>query len=260
MQPELGPGTHMCGRYALISPPEAVRSYFAYDERPNFPPRYNIAPTSPVPVVAWREDRPHFMLMRWGFVPGWVKDMKAFPLVVNVRSETIRQKPSFRSAFIRRRCLMPADGFYEWHRTGGANPAYLLRRPDRGIFAFAAIWETWNSADGSQIDTVALVNGPANGLMAAIHERCPLVIAPESIRIWLDVATTPDQAQALLRPPPDDLFEMTRVGPAVNKVANDGPDVQEPMVPGAADAPRPRPGIAPRRGNPKSEAGQGSLF
>jgi putative SOS response-associated peptidase YedK len=254
----------MCGRYALTLPPEAMRKLMGYPEQPNFPPRYNIAPTQPVAVVVEREGGPHFMLMRWGFIPGWVKDMKAFPLVINVRSETIREKPSFRAAFIRRRCLMPTDGFYEWHRSGSENRAYLFRRPDRGLFAFAAIWETWNSPDGSEIDTVALINGPANGLMSAIHERCPVVIAPEDAAAWMNPAATPDQAQALLKPPPDDLLEMVRIGPAVNKVANDGPEVQEIYVPGKTLEPSPDP--APRsrpelkRVRSKTENDQGSLF
>jgi putative SOS response-associated peptidase YedK len=252
----------MCGRYALTLPPEAVRKYFAYAGQPNFPPRYNIAPTMPVPVVVEKDGGPHFMLMRWGFIPGWVKDMKTFPLVINVRAETIREKPSFRAAFTRRRCLMPADGFYEWHRSGSENRAYLFRRPDRQVFAFAAIWETWNSPDGSEIDTVALVNGPANGLMSAIHERCPVVIAPDAMTAWLDPATQADQAQALLRPPPDDLFEMVRIGPAVNKVANDGPEIQDGFAPGAVVEPEPaakKKSVA-RPAPPKSDSGQGSLF
>lgn len=254
----------MCGRYALTLPPEAMRRLMGYPEQPNFPPRYNIAPTQPVPVVVEREGSRHFMLMRWGFIPGWVKDMKAFPLVINVRSETIREKPSFRAAFIRRRCLMPSDGFYEWHRSGSENRAYLFRRPDRQGFAFAAIWETWNSPDGSEIDTVALISGPANGLMSAIHERCPVVIAPEDTAAWLDPAATPDQARALLKPPSDDLFEMVRIGPAVNKVSNDGPEIQEIYVPDTARGPvpdtpsRPKPETEPARTKPGD--GQGSLF
>ena len=197
-------------------------------------------------------------LARWGLIPGWVKDMKTFPLVINVRAETIREKPSFRSAFIRRRCLMPVDGFYEWHRADTENRTYLFRRPDRQAFAFAAVWETWNSPDGSEIDTAALINGPANGLMSAIHPRCPVVITPEDMAKWLDPATTPDEAQALLKPPPDDLFEMVRIGSTVNKVANDRPEVQEIYVPGEARGPEQNPSLKTRP--PKPDGGQESLF
>lgn len=253
----------MCGRYAVTLPPEAMRQAFAYREQPNFPPRYNIAPTQPVPVVRQDQGARQFLLMRWGFIPGWVKDPKTFPLVINIRSESAGEKPSFRAAFTRRRCLMPADGFYEWPRGGGQrqqeNRPYLFRRQGRGFFAFAALWETWHSPDGSEIDTVAMVTGPANGLMAAIHERCPVILAPEDYDAWLDPHAEPARLMALLKPPPDEFLEMTMVGAAVNKVANDGPELQQPFD--AATAPKPpeaKPVMRPRRGG-KDDA-QGNLF
>ncbi|KUL97051.1 hypothetical protein DK26_03755 [Bosea sp. WAO] len=253
----------MCGRYAVTLPPEAMRQAFAYREQPNFPPRYNIAPTQPVPVVRLEQGMRQFILMRWGFIPGWVKDPKDFPLVINIRSESAAEKPSFRAALARRRCLMPADGFYEWHRLGEGrrqeNRPYLFRRPDRGFFAFAALWETWHSPDGSEIDTVAMVTGPANGQMAAIHHRSPVILAPDAYDAWLDPASEPAALRPLLRPPPDDLLEMIRLGDAVNKVANDGPELQQPFDP--ASAPKPpeqKPAMRSRRGG-KDDA-QGSLF
>lgn len=253
----------MCGRYAVTLPPEAMRQAFAYREQPNFPPRYNIAPTQPVPVVRLEQGTRQFMLMRWGFIPGWVKDPKDFPLVINIRSESAAEKPSFRAALARRRCLMPADGFYEWHRLGEGrrqeNRPYLFRRPDRGLFAFAALWETWHSPDGSEIDTVAMMTGPANGQMAAIHHRSPAILPPEAFDAWLDPAAEPATLRELLRPPPDDLLEMIRLGDAVNKVANDGPELQLPFDP--ASAPKPseaKPVMRSRRGG-KDDA-QGSLF
>lgn len=252
----------MCGRYAVTLPPEAMREAFAYGEQPNFPPRYNIAPTQPVPVVRLDEGRRHFILMRWGFIPGWVKDPKAFPLVINIRSESASEKPSFRAALSRRRCLMPADGFYEWHRLGEGrqqeNRPYLFRKADRGFFAFAALWETWHSPDGSEIDTVAMLTGPANGQMAAIHHRSPVIVPPEGFDAWLDPSAEPAVLQALMRPPPDDLFEMLRLGAAVNKVANDGPQVQESFNPASEPAPPAKPAMRSRRGDP--DDAQGSLF
>ena len=253
----------MCGRYAVTLPPEAMRQAFAYREQPNFPPRYNIAPTQPVPVVRLEQGARQFMLMRWGFIPGWVKDPKDFPLVINIRSESAAEKPSFRAALARRRCLMPADGFYEWHRLGEGrrqeNRPYLFRRPDRGLFAFAALWETWHSPDGSEIDTVAMVTGPANGQMAAIHHRSPVIVPPEAFDAWLDPAAEPATLRGLLRPPPDDLLEMIRLGDAVNKVANDGPELQQPFDPASAPKPsEPKPAMRSRRGG-KDDA-QGSLF
>lgn len=245
----------MCGRYALTLPPEAVRAFFGYAEQPNFPPRYNIAPTQPVPVVTLDNGARRFTLMRWGFIPGWVKDLKAWPLVINVRSETAREKPAFRAAMTRRRCLMPADGLYEWRRVGKESEPYLFRRPDHGPFAFAALHETWHSPDGSEIDTVALVNSHANGLMAAVHHRCPIILDPRDHDLWLDPGAEPRQIDAMLKPPPDEMLEMVRIGKTVNKVANDGPEVQapfeaasEPLAPAPPPAPAPDDaGLGPAR-------------
>lgn len=199
--------------------------------------------------------------MRWGFLPSWVKEPKDFPLVINVRGETVREKPSFRAAFTRRRCLMPADGFYEWHRVGKENRAYLFRKPDRAPFAFAAIWETWSSADGSEVDTVALVNSHANGLMSAVHHRCPVILEPGQFDAWLDPDTRPDQAELLLKPPHDDALEMIRISALVNKVANDGPAVQLPWAEQGQAEPVDEPRPARRQIKPKpASGGQGSLF
>ena len=255
----------MCGRYAITLPPEAMRESFGYREQPNFPPRYNIAPTQPVPVVLAQAGARHFLLMRWGFIPGWVRDAKDFPLVINIRSESAAEKPSFRNALGRRRCLLPADAFYEWRRSGAGKPArseaFLFRRPDRGFFAFAALWETWSSPGGAEIDTVAMMTGPANGTMAPIHHRCPIILDPADHEAWLDPQATAQQIMPLLRPPPDDLFEAVAIGEAVNKVANDGADVQRPLT----ELPPPEPAQEPKRHarkatRPPADDGQGSLF
>jgi putative SOS response-associated peptidase YedK len=216
----------MCGRYAITSPPEDLKALFGYGDTPNFPPRYNIAPTQPVPVVHLAEGQRRFTLMRWGFVPGWVKDLKGFPLIINIRSETVREKASFRAAFARRRALMPADAFYEWQRLAKPSTPFMLRRPDRKPFAFAALWETWSASDGSEIDTTALINTTANGLIAGIHERSPVILPERHFEEWLDPMTAPEAARQLLRPPEDDLLEMFPVSTAVNKASNDGPEVQ----------------------------------
>jgi putative SOS response-associated peptidase YedK len=230
----------MCGRYAITVTPEMVRAYFGYEDQPNFPPRYNIAPTQPVPVVHRSEGKLRFTLMRWGFLPSWVKDPKDYPLVINIRSETALEKNSFRAAIQRRRALMPADGFYEWQKLGRESRPYLLRRPDKGIFAFAALWETWASADGSEIDTVALLNTHANGVISAIHERSPVILPKADFDAWLDPDTSAKEAHQLLQPPPEDLLEMVRVSRAVNSIRNDGPEVQAPPEDDAPPAPKPR--------------------
>lgn len=247
----------MCGRYALTLPPEALRRLFGYGEQPNFPPRYNIAPTQPVAVVLLERGVRHFRLMRWGFLPSWVKDPKDYPLVINVRSETAAEKPSFRAAFRRRRVILPADGFYEWHRLGREKRPYLFRRPDRGPCAFAALWETWSSADGSEIDTVAMMTTGANAVMAPIHDRCPVVLDGEALARWLDPDTRLDAVQALLVPPPDDFFEAVRVGPAVNRADHDGPDLQQPFQEGAA--PEPAPARPPKPARPVRKKPDGGL-
>jgi putative SOS response-associated peptidase YedK len=228
----------MCGRYAIITSPEELKTAFAYSETPNFPPRYNIAPTQPVPVVHLSEGVRHFTLMRWGFIPGWVKDLKSFPLINNIRSETAREKASFRAAFMRRRALMPADGFYEWQRLDKSRRAFLIRRPDAKPFAFAALWETWSTSDGSELDTAAMLTTNANGLISAIHDRAPVILMPRDYDTWLDPRTSSAEAESLLRPPPDGFLEMLAVSDAVNKVANDGPELHD--APQAVELPKPK--------------------
>lgn len=217
----------MCGRYAVTLSPELLRRVFAYGEQPNFPPRYNIAPTQPVATVIRRDGLRHFLLMRWGFIPGFVKDEKRFPLIFNIRAETVREKPSFRAAFQRRRCLIPADAFYEWERRGKERLPWLFRRPDGGPFAFAGLHETWSSPDGAEIDTAAILTTSANGMVAAIHERMPVILEASDHARWLDPSLTGDEAAELLRPAPDEALTMRRVGKAVNAVAHDGPALWE---------------------------------
>lgn len=242
----------MCGRYAIKTVPEVLRHRFGYVERPNFPPRYNIAPTQPVPVVTAEPDGTrHFQLMRWGFIPAWVRDHKSWPLVINIRSETVEEKPAFRNALKRRRALMPADGFYEWHREGRVSTPYLLRRPDETPFAFAALFETATSPDGSEIDTVALLNTHANGLLSAIHPRAPVIVAASDEALWLDPEASLETLRSVLKPPPDDLLEMIRIGPAVNKVANDTVEVQRPAE---AAAPSTKPTERPEGGGSGTSA------
>jgi putative SOS response-associated peptidase YedK len=217
----------MTGRFALTHSPQAVRDWFDYVEQPDFPPRYNIAPSQPVAVVHADFSARHFTLMRWGFIPAFIKDTATYPLVINIRSETVLEKPSFRNAFTRRRCLLPTDGFYQWQNTGRSKQPFLLRRPDRGLLAIAAIWETWSGMDGSEIDTVGILTTDANGTLAAIGERSPVLVAREATALWLDPLTKPQEAAGLLRAPPEDLLELVRIATHVNRAENDGPHVQD---------------------------------
>jgi putative SOS response-associated peptidase YedK len=231
----------MCGRYAITLPPEAVRGYFAYRETPNFPPRYNIAPTQPIPVVTAEPrsggaDR-HFILMRWGFLPGFVKDPKGFPLMINARAETMAGKASFRAALTRRRCLVIADAFYEWKKEGAGGRGafrrpYLIRRVSGEPMGFAGLYETWSDPTGGEIDTACIVTTGANALAAVVHDRMPAILDPTTFSPWLDVdRVEAEKAIALLKPAPDEALELIEIGPAVNHFANDDESVQRPVAP-----------------------------
>ncbi len=223
----------MCGRFALTLPPEAARKYFGYLEQPNFPPRFDIRPTDPVAVVTLSQGARHFMLMRWGFIPGFVKDEKEFPLLINARSETVFEKASFRNAIKRRRCLFIADAFYEWMKLDDvARPAkvdadfasgratgktsrkkqpYRIFRPSGEPLAMAGIHETWSSRDGSEIDTCAILTTSANATLSAIHDRMPVILDPQDFDAWLAPDTEQDRVQHLMRPLPDNALVMERI-------------------------------------------------
>lgn len=230
----------MCGRIAITLPPEAMRRLFAYPEKPNSPPRYNIAPRQPIPIIrAFREEgivRRRFQLARWAFLPGFVKDPKDFPLIFNARSEGLIDRASFRNALRRRRCIVPADAFYEWHRVGSGRTAsstpYLCRRTDGVTMALAGLWETWMGPNGEEVDTACIVTTGANGVSSAIHPRLPVVVEQGDVATWLEpdeMAT--EAALALLKPPDNDVLTFTPIGDLVNKVTNDGPEIQVPAGP-----------------------------
>lgn len=251
----------MCGRFALAMTPEQAREMFGFTDLPNFPPRYNIAPTQPVAVVLAEQGARRFRLMRWAFMPSWVKDPKEFPLVFNIRSESAAEKPSFRNALARRRVLMPADAFYEWRRLGRTSEPFLIRRRDRKAFGFAALWETWSGPEGSEVDTVAILTTNANAATAPIHPRSPVIIDEADFEQWLDPdELTAPRARKLLRPPPDDMLEIVRIGDAINKVANDGPEVQAPLDSRAVATPSREARPARPKQPPAPDDGQGSLF
>lgn len=198
----------MCGRYILISSPEAIRALFAYLEQPNFPPRYNVAPAQPVPIVRIVEGQRHFALVRWGLLPSWVKDPKAFALLINARGETAGEKPAFRAALRRRRCLFPADGFYEWKKDGERKRPHLIRPKSGGPIAFAGLWETWTGPNGEEMETAAIVTTAANRTLAPIHDRMPVIVPPDGFDLWLDCARVDaETASALIAPAPENLLE-----------------------------------------------------
>jgi putative SOS response-associated peptidase YedK len=229
----------MCGRYVIISTPEAIRALFGYGEQPNFPPRYNVAPTQPVPIVRLVDGKRSFALMRWGLMPSWVKDPKTFPLLVNARGESVLEKPAFRNAMRRRRCLIPTDGFYEWQAGAPKRPHFVRAR--RGAdgsappLAFAGLWETWTGPNGEEIDTAAIVTTAANRTLAAIHERMPVFVPKEAFDLWLDCANVEaTEAAALIKPAGDALLEAYEISSAVNRVANDSDALLAPVPASAA--------------------------
>jgi putative SOS response-associated peptidase YedK len=216
----------MCARYVITSPPDAIRALFGYGEQPNFPPRYNVAPTQPIPVVRLVDGKRQFALMRWGFVPAWAKDPKAFSLLVNARGESALDKPAFRNAMRRRRCLVPADGFYDWSPGAPKRPYFVRPKKSDGPIAFAGLWETWSGPNGEEVDTAAIVTTRANATLAAIHDRMPVIVAPEAFNLWLDCAKVDAvTAAALIAPAPEALLECYEISPAVNRAANDSPEL-----------------------------------
>jgi putative SOS response-associated peptidase YedK len=256
----------MCGRYAITSAPEALRALFGYEEQPNFPPRYNVAPTQPIAIVRLVDGKRHFALVRWGLIPSWVKDPKTFSLLINARAESVTDKPAFRAAMRRRRCLIPADGFYEWKREGERKQPFFIRLKAGGPMAFAGLFETWCGPDGEEIDTAAIVTTRANRTLGAIHERMPVILRPEAFELWLDSTNVDEKtAAALLAPASDNLLEAYPISPAVNRTANDNPSLIEPIDVAAAQLQRPTPksSAAPKRSAPRKspeDDGQSSLF
>ena len=210
----------MCGRFLLTAPPEALQRLFGFLELPNLAPRYNVAPSQAVAAMlldAAAERR--FAWLRWGLVPSWSKGERT-PLI-NARSETVAEKPSFRDAFARRRAVVFADGFYEW-RQGGNRQPYCIRLTDNAPFAFAAIWEPLAEAgEGEPERGCALMTTEANAKMAAVHHRMPVILTPEQVGPWLDPATPRDDLQALLQPLPDAAVTLTPVSKRVNAVRED---------------------------------------
>jgi putative SOS response-associated peptidase YedK len=268
----------MCGRYTLTSAPEAVRALFHYDEQPNFPARYNIAPTQPIPIVRLVDGKRQFALVRWGLMPSWVKDPKAFSLLINARGETAAEKPAFRAAMRRRRCLIPADGFYEWKALGGRKQPFYIRAKSGAPLAFAGLWETWTGPNGEEVDTAAIVTTDANATLSAIHDRMPVIVPPAAFDQWLgtgvlasgaDAKFDLENAIALIKPAADDLLEAYPVSTQVNRVANDNPKLldlfdlsAEPaatLKPARAQKPKPEK-APPKKADVKKDDGQGALF
>src|ERR1700712_5721232 len=255
----------MCGRFVLTSAPEALRRLFGYSEQPNFPPRHNIAPTQPVPVVIIEKRIRHFHLMSLGFIPSWVKDPRVFALLINARAETVLDKPAFKNAFRRRRCLIPADGYYEWSQSEARKRAYFIQPRDGQPFGFAGLAETWIGPNGEELDTVAILTTAASADFAVLHPRVPVTIARDDFDRWLDCSNDDvEAALPLLTAPGEGEFVWRQVSIRVNRVANDDAQLILPISAEEAAAEAAQPGRKTVRRKPvaagSDDDGQGSLF
>ena len=254
----------MCGRFVITSAPEALRLIFGYPEQPNFPPRFNISPTQPIPVVIIENGVRHFRLMRWGLLPAWVKDPRTFTLLINARSETIREKPAFKNAIRRRRCLIPADGYYEWQVRDDRKRPYFIHRRDGAPIGLAGLAETWIGPNGEELDTVAIVTAPASADLAELHHRVPVTIAPGDFDRWLDCrGDNTDAAMLLLTAPEEGEFVWHEVSTRVNYAANDDAQLVLPITDEERAAEQQKPvkkSAARKPAATASDDGQGSLF
>lgn len=252
----------MCGRFVITSAPAALRQLFGYVEQPNFPPRYNVAPTQPIPVVLIENGVCHFRLMRWGLLPTWLRDPRGFALLINARSETVLEKPAFKHAIRRRRGLIPADGYYEWKVEDGCKQPFFIHRADGAPLGFAAVFETWAGPNGEEVDTVAIVTTAAGADLAALHDRVPVTISPRDFERWLDIrGDEVDAILPLMTAPRLGEFAWHPVSTRVNRVANDDDQLLLPINAEQMEAEMPKPKKASRKaaaGPPDEE--QGSLF
>ncbi|HLX08653.1 MAG TPA: SOS response-associated peptidase [Thermoanaerobaculia bacterium] len=225
----------MCGRYTLTSPGEVVAEVFELVDVPPVPPRYNLAPTQEaavVRVVAPGAARALAML-RWGLIPAWAKDPAIGNRMINARAETAAEKPAFRDSFRRQRCLVAADGFYEWRKLDAkTKQPYLIRRQDRRPFAFAGLWAAWRGpAADRPVETFTILTTSPNELMRPLHDRMPVILDRRDFTAWLDPAARDAAAlQALLAPAPAGGWEAVPVSRAVNNPVHDEPDCIEPLL------------------------------
>ncbi len=220
----------MCGRYSLIADIQELARQFEFDGTGfENSPRYNVAPTQSVLTVTNREER-QGEFMRWGLIPSWAKDPSIGNRMINARGETVAQKPSFRNALQRRRCLVLADGFYEWQKVGkGKRPMRIVFK-SRDPFAFAGLWETWRNPEGETVRSCTIITTEANDLLRPIHERMPVILPRELEEFWLDGDVSDSAALSdVLAPYPDDSMEVYEVSTLVNKATNSSPDLIVPV-------------------------------
>ncbi len=212
----------MCGRYALTSPPEIISERFKLHWSTALSSRYNIAPGQMIPVVRPTDHGTELAMLKWGLIPSWSKDAAMGARLNNARAETVADKPSFRSAYRSRHCLIPANAFYEWKTSGGRKQPYCIGLEDGALFGMAGLWERWKNDAGEQAETVVIITTAANELVGQLHERMPVIVQPEDYATWLD-ASNPLGSQ-LLKPYPAEQMRYYPVSTLVNRANNDQPE------------------------------------
>jgi putative SOS response-associated peptidase YedK len=219
----------MCGRYTLATSVERLAEEFGFEgSTVELPSSYNVAPTQGVAAVLEEGGQRRLEVLRWGLIPPWADDPGIGSRMINARSETAPGKPSFRRAFRERRCLIPADGFYEWRRTNGAKQPYYIHMEGGHPFAFAGLWESWNKE--GEVRTCTILTTGANALVGEIHERMPVILAADAYDVWLDPASERDELTGLLAPYPEDEMEAYPVSRFVNSPSNNDPRCIEPAA------------------------------
>jgi putative SOS response-associated peptidase YedK len=224
------PGAEMCGRFALKLSPATLKALFVLDQAPDYSPRYNIAPSTPIVAIRMVDGQRRADLLRWGLIPHWAKDEKIGYSTINARAETVAVKPAFREAFRRRRCLIPADGFYEWQAQPGtkAKQPYLISRADGAPLAFAGLWERWHPPQGLLVESCSIIVTAANALVQPIHDRMPVLLDPGDFKTWLDPDNhDPHALTGLLRAYPAERMQAVPVGMRVNNPRNDDAELIE---------------------------------
>jgi len=217
----------MCGRFVTIIPPEILAEIFRFIEAPRLEPRYNVAPTQKVGVVrCFGDDTGHnrFDLLRWGLVPSWSKDLSFGSHLINARSETVAEKPTFRHAIKHRRCIVPTSGFYEWSHDGSKKQPYYIQLADRSPMCLAGLWESWKAPDGSELETFSILTTTANELITPIHDRMPVILASDTFDLWLShTMHDPEQLKPLYQPFPAAEMTAYKVPDLVNNTRFDSP-------------------------------------
>ncbi|MBM4326790.1 MAG: SOS response-associated peptidase [Deltaproteobacteria bacterium] len=224
----------MCGRFVLMALGKLVAEQFELDDEPNLEPRYNIAPSQQVAAVCRIPEtkKRELRMFRWGLIPFWAKDEKIGHKLINAKSETVAEKPAFRAAFKHKRCLIPADGFYEWKRREGkkTKQPHFIRMKNGEPFALAGLWENWESPEGKIIESCVILTTNSNNLIQSLHDRMPVIVLPQDYELWLNTAITDtENLKRLFTPHPQEAMEAYEVSVFVNGPSNEDPECIEPI-------------------------------